>query len=127
MRALLSRVVLAAALAAPLGPGRAFAEDAAAEAAELLARAEYGEVEKVLGRVAKKEQAALLRAELLLRTGKLDDAERATLAAEKDGKLEVCAARSSERGGSSPTRRRPCARSRGSPRRTARGSSSASS
>jgi tetratricopeptide (TPR) repeat protein len=91
MRALLSRVVLAAALAAPLGPGRAFAEDAAAEAAELLARAEYGEVEKVLGRVAKKEQAALLRAELLLRTGKLDDAERATLAAEKDGKLEVAA------------------------------------
>jgi cellulose synthase operon protein C len=91
MRVLLSRLGLVAALTVPWVPLSVHAQDAAAEATDLLARAEYGEVEKVLPRVAKKEQAALIRAELLLRTGKLDDAERATLIAEKDGKLEVAA------------------------------------
>jgi cellulose synthase operon protein C len=90
MRSTLTSALLAAVLAS-LAPRVVLAEDAATEAAALLARAEYGEVEKVLARVAKKEQAALLRAELLLRTGKLDDAERETRVAGKDASLEVAA------------------------------------
>jgi thioredoxin-like negative regulator of GroEL len=68
----------------------AWAEDAStAEARGLVERAEYSEALKLIERISDPEDAALLRAEVLFRTGKLAEAEKQAAKAEKDEKRKL--------------------------------------